>query len=813
MLCEIPRHTTPAFRRSAERNPDLKGVNDVTGAYQEIPITQIQPNPGNPRKSFDQDALNELAASIRENGVIEPLVVTADDNGGFVLVCGERRWRAAQLAGAELLPCIVRDLTPAQAAEIMLIENVQRRDLDPIEEAQAFQALIGQHGYTQESLAERVGVSQGQIANRLRLLRLPAEVQDGISRKILPAAGAMELLKLEKSPLMADVTKTVLGRDLTVKQTADTVASAVRNQGRPLDPKEWNGPRFDVSGCQKCELSAKIQNYDGNPLSRCLNPACWDKKQSDHATAEDKARKAALKETGGKVLDIEKLGHNDYVRFIDTHQWKGIDQSECEACPQKQPGKDWNGRILDVCTDPLCHRKKERAVTKAENAAKKSALEAEMDEIAARAEHVGTDKRMFIYLAALLLREVRPEYERPTVTKYLKDAFGWEDGFWKSAYEMRGQAFDKVLERLESLTPTQLVKGILCAWPAVALGTKDKLIRYALRMDEGQPATAEPETPEGAERLDDPSDDEVSCPECGMEMRRDGDFWVCSDDACGTRVHEQEWLHGPIQCPDCYDWMNYDHEQDVWRCPCGKVELGSDIRATAEDPEGVSEAAPEAGSADELATDFQCPQCGSKMREWPKGLIQCANDACRAVYPRLELEQEACPGDQAIEDGTVKAVDQGGAAPEAGNGTLAEKIVRFLDPKTGKLYEVCQGLGDTLWGLFECKPNGSLRRVNRVEVYPGKLMAEAVAAEYAEKHGWREEAAQPGKPADDLEILTTMTQWCQFCAVNTRQDLVEVEGAGLLNVKKWRCQDCGHLYTYHEPPKAPVDDDVEDVPA
>ena len=156
----------------------LLGTSDLaTEQLREIDIDRILPNSHQPRKNFDEDGLNELADSIREHGVVQPIVVRALEDGFFQLIAGERRWRASQRAGLVRIPAVVREASEHAALEIALIENLQREDLNPIEEAQAYNQLILEFGMTQEEVARRVGKNRATIANMLRLLRLPPEVQ------------------------------------------------------------------------------------------------------------------------------------------------------------------------------------------------------------------------------------------------------------------------------------------------------------------------------------------------------------------------------------------------------------------------------------------------------------------------------------------------------------------------------------------------------------------------------------------------------------------------------------------------------------
>lgn len=171
------------------------------GEYRVVAIDEVVvPEGANPRRTFDAEALAELTESVRQYGILEPLVVRPAAGGGFELVAGERRLRAAREAGLATVPVVVRELSDAQADELRLVENLQRQDLNPVEEAEALRRLLERHGYTQEQLTARLGKSQPWISNRLRLLELPEEVRDLISRGMLSAAAGRELLRLAEHP-------------------------------------------------------------------------------------------------------------------------------------------------------------------------------------------------------------------------------------------------------------------------------------------------------------------------------------------------------------------------------------------------------------------------------------------------------------------------------------------------------------------------------------------------------------------------------------------------------------------------------------
>lgn len=184
----------------------------------EIDIDRIVPNTQQPRKHFGEEALNELADSIRVHGVIQPIVVQPLPDNFYQIVAGERRWRAAQRAGLMRLPAVVRESALDSSLEIALIENLQREDLNPIEEAQAYEKLIADFGLTQEEVARRVGKSRAAIANMLRLLRLPPEVQQWISENRLTTGHAKALLSLSDLGAVVDLAKKIIQGSFSVRQ-------------------------------------------------------------------------------------------------------------------------------------------------------------------------------------------------------------------------------------------------------------------------------------------------------------------------------------------------------------------------------------------------------------------------------------------------------------------------------------------------------------------------------------------------------------------------------------------------------------------
>jgi len=189
-----------------------------TEKLREIDIDRIVPNTQQPRKYFNEEALNELADSIRAHGLIQPIIVQPLPDNLFQLIAGERRWRAAQKAGLMKLPAVVRDSTSDASLEIALIENLQREDLNPIEEAQAYEKLIVEFGLTQEEVARRVGKNRVTITNMLRLLRLPPEVQQWISEDRLTTGHAKALLSLSDLSSILDVARKIIQGSYSVRQ-------------------------------------------------------------------------------------------------------------------------------------------------------------------------------------------------------------------------------------------------------------------------------------------------------------------------------------------------------------------------------------------------------------------------------------------------------------------------------------------------------------------------------------------------------------------------------------------------------------------
>jgi ParB family chromosome partitioning protein len=202
----------------------------------EIPVSAVSPNPHQPRQAMDADALAELAASIRAHGVIQPLVVTRAGDS-YRLIAGERRWRAAQLADLRTVPAIVKETTPREMLELALVENIQRADLNPLEEANAYRQLMDEFGLTQEGVAQQVGKSRTAVANIVRLLRLPDEVKQALAANRISEGHARALLALPTPEVQRRAAATIQKHDLTVRQTETLVRRLTSEAGQSAPPQ------------------------------------------------------------------------------------------------------------------------------------------------------------------------------------------------------------------------------------------------------------------------------------------------------------------------------------------------------------------------------------------------------------------------------------------------------------------------------------------------------------------------------------------------------------------------------------------------
>ena len=212
------------------------GTEEWGTSIQEIPIGDLDPNPDQPRQTFHEESILQLADSIREQGVLQPLLVVATANGRYRIIAGERRYRASRQAGLETIPCIVRDLDIVHQMEISLIENLQREDLNPVDAARGIRALMQQCGYTQEKVAARLGKSRPAVANLIRLLNLPEEITDMVRDGLLTAGHARVLAGLTDAERQIQLARKTAEEGLNVRQL-EALASRTKGAKKPKEKK------------------------------------------------------------------------------------------------------------------------------------------------------------------------------------------------------------------------------------------------------------------------------------------------------------------------------------------------------------------------------------------------------------------------------------------------------------------------------------------------------------------------------------------------------------------------------------------------
>lgn len=234
----------------------LPGTDEWENSIQEIAVDELDPNPEQPRRTFDEESIAQLADSIREQGVLQPLLVVVSGNGRYRIIAGERRYRASRQAGLQTVPCIVRDLDITRQMEIALIENLQREDLNPMEAARGIRALMQQCGYTQEKVSARLGKSRPAVANMLRLLTLPDEVTEMVRDGLLTAGHARVLAGMEKEEDQTRLAARAVDEGLNVRQL-EALAASLKAGGK----KKPKPPR--TLPAELGELQDKIRERTG----------------------------------------------------------------------------------------------------------------------------------------------------------------------------------------------------------------------------------------------------------------------------------------------------------------------------------------------------------------------------------------------------------------------------------------------------------------------------------------------------------------------------------------------------------------------
>ena len=225
---------------------------------QTLPLREIEPDPDQPRKTFDEEALGELAASIAEHGLLQPIAVRPQGLGGYSIVAGERRWRACRMAGLTEVPVVVKDVTDEQAMELALVENLQREDLDPVEEAAGIQELMTRCDLTQEQAARKLGKSRSALANSLRLLNLPESVLELLKSGFLEMGHAKVILGLPTPELQEQAARLVADNQLNVRQTEALCKKLTKPDRAPQEPQSRGTLPVEVEESLKQVLGSEV---------------------------------------------------------------------------------------------------------------------------------------------------------------------------------------------------------------------------------------------------------------------------------------------------------------------------------------------------------------------------------------------------------------------------------------------------------------------------------------------------------------------------------------------------------------------------
>lgn len=293
LFSAVPESTQEEEKRAENKSATIAAAVSETGeAVRELKMIDIEPNPEQPRKQFEPDKLEELADSIKQHGMIQPLLVREQGNGRYLIIAGERRWRAAKLAGLKQVPCIIKDYSEQEVMEIALIENLQREDLNPIEEAEGYQELMKKFGLTQELVSERVGKSRSAVANALRLNHLTDEVKQMLADGRLTQGHARALLPLPTEKLQITVARRIEKEGLNVRQT-ETLVAKLKEQKPDKPQKTMDKEILQYYAVAEERLSSRlgtkvkihegrkkskieIEYYTADDLERLLKEICQD---------------------------------------------------------------------------------------------------------------------------------------------------------------------------------------------------------------------------------------------------------------------------------------------------------------------------------------------------------------------------------------------------------------------------------------------------------------------------------------------------------------------------------------------------------
>ncbi len=457
--------------------------------YRLLPVDQISVI-GNIRKTFDQQSLDELAESIKTYGILQPLVVrTLEGQYGtvYALVAGERRLRAAKQAGLAEVPCRVVSLTAKQAAEVQLLENLQRQDLNPIEEAQALSDLMKEHGYTQEALASKLGKSQPWVASRTRLLNLPESVQNGITRGIINASAGEILARYAKTApsLVVQVVEKMKDKPIPVARLRDEIDYEIRKKCQPLDDSQsWAMPSFDVQPClESCPNVVYLRDYGSkNERPFCSEPACWTERDTE---AKEAARQAVISQAGNAAVDLDALGWSNWHPLVDDLLALIECPDDCAWRVQGVRATRGGAETLDVCIKPQCLADRRNKAHEARETAKKQKEKEAMLRYVAKCDSLGyavalgsLPPRLLVSVAASLLIEILIEwYDKESLSRFVKQ-IGWKGSL--EPHVVRTNERIEFMKTLERLPGPFLARVILDRMIARGVHRREDQVRYLL---------------------------------------------------------------------------------------------------------------------------------------------------------------------------------------------------------------------------------------------------------------------------------------------------------------------------------------------
>jgi len=477
--------------------PTATSSGDPYGELMHLPVDQIIAGaPGqNVRERFDPEALERLAQSIREQGILEPLVVrfalNAQGKPEFHLVAGERRLRAARMADLTHVPAIVREIDPTAAAKLNILENLQRQDLDPIEEARGYQRLIEDHGMRAKAIAEQLGVSESHISNRRRLLRLPGEVAEEIWRGNLSASVALSLVDIASNPdLAAKAAADLIKVRATQEHAAEVITTSLLAHCPTVSEASYWGNRPHTCD-PEAHKDCACRRHAKSQYVVCIDPKRYAEIEVEAAArlgaAQAEAVAKAEAEAGESgIIDVDALNWRNYGQGHEYEHIYASCESDHEHCTCRRMAVEGRGeQPFPICVDPKEFAKVERTAKKArEKAARVAIAEENGLRSAAAMKHVlglrmwadedagesfinlDVAKADLAYLATIVWLHFDPDYSGPgnslrVSRKAYMQEFGiaWDD---KDRFEASALA-----EKLMAM-PTEALLRVIFEWPAVA---------------------------------------------------------------------------------------------------------------------------------------------------------------------------------------------------------------------------------------------------------------------------------------------------------------------------------------------------------